>query len=168
MADTLTDLFSGLIQVKMVFTRLDNQELGYAQNKKNATTIYSLADGSASGEAESVYAAQRTAPAAGIDSVDLLNLQQDNLGSTVSFSFAKLRVLRVVNKSPTAGEYIYFGASETNPTQSFAIAVGPGSEALIVNHIDNYEVVSGNNVLRTYNPNATPVDYELYLIGSPA
>lgn len=168
MADSLADIFSGSVQVKLNYLQTDTQEIGYATNKKNATTSYSLTDGSAAGQSEAVYAATRSIPANSIDEVDLLALQQDALGASLVFSFARIRVLRVVNKSPESGSYIYFGASETNPMGSFAMAVAAGSEALLVNHLDGYEVVQGNNILRTYNPNSTTIDYELYVIGAPA
>lgn len=168
MADTLTDIFSGRVQVKMQFTRLDTQEIGYAQNKKNETTSYEIADGYNAAEAETIYAAVRTIAPNSVDTIDLLNIQQESLESLVPLSFAKVRILRIVNKSQTAGEYLYFGASETDPTGSFAVAVGPGSETLIVNYIDSYLVASGNSSLRTYNPNANSVDYEIYIVGAPA
>lgn len=168
MADTISNLFAGLVQVKMVFASLDTQEIGYARNAKNQTVSYSLEDGSGSGQAETVYAAQRTVAAGGLDSIDLTNLTQETLGASVPFSFDRLRIIRIANKSQTAGEYLYFGADATNPTTNFAVAVGAGSEALIVNQIDHYEVVSGNEFLNTYNPNPSPVSYELYLIGSEA
>lgn len=167
MADTLTDILTGLVQVKMVFNRIDGQEIGFAQNKKNDTVTYSLEDGRNSGQAEFVYADTRTVAPQASDTVDLLAITQGTLEADVSFAFEKLRVMRFVNKSTTANQYLYFGASEANPSEAFAIAVAPGSEALLINHLDSYLVNSTNNLLTTYNPNGVAVTYELYLIGSP-
>lgn len=167
MADSLTDVFQGAIQVKMNYTRLDTQEVGYAQNKKNSTSLYSIDDGTGDNQAETVYANKRTIAANSVDAVDLQNLTQNALEVSLDFAFSKVRVFRCVNLSETSGEYLYFGASADDPNV-FAVAVGPESEALIINQKDGYDVGSSNNVLRTYNPNSVPVSYELYIIGSPA
>lgn len=167
MADTVSDIFQGAIQVKMSYTRLDTQEVGYAQNKKNATSLYSIEDGTGDEQAETVYANKRTIAANSVDAVDLQNLTQNALEVSLDFAFSKVRVFRCVNLSETSGEYLYFGASATDPNV-FAVAVGPESETLIINSKDGYDVSSSNNVLRTYNPNSVAVSYELYIIGSPA
>ena len=168
MADTVSDAFQGLFQVKMNYLRLDTQEVGYAQNKKNTTTLYTFGDGDNANEAEVVYADTRTIPANSIDSIDLLNLTQNTLSVPVPFAFNRVRILRIVNKATADAAYLYFGASETNPTQVFAMAVGEQSEALLINSRDSYEVTSANSILRTYNPNNFSVDYEIYVVGSQA
>lgn len=166
MADTLNDLFGGMVQVKMQYSRVDSQEFGTVTNKKNETTAYNLSDGSGDDAADIVYADTRTVSANAIDTIDLTALTQHTLGVTVPFSFARVKVFRIVNKSEEQDFYLYFGASETDPSNSFAIAVGPSSEALLMNPKTGYLVNSTNNELRTYNPNGSAIDFDLYIIGS--
>jgi hypothetical protein len=166
-ADSLADVFSGFFQVKSRFERRDTQELGYAANAKNDTRYYEFGDGDGEDAAEHVYADTRTIQPNSVDTIDLLSFSQDALEISVPFTFANIEFLRVINNATGDDHFLYFGASEANPSQSFAIAIGPESEALLVNRRAGYGVTNGNNVLRTYNPNGVAIEYEIYIIGSP-
>ena len=166
MAESLSDLFDANVQVKMSFTRTDTQEVGAVANVKRGTTTYEIGDGGQETSAEFIYADTRTVAANSIDSLDLQNLVQSTLDVSVPFSFATLRLLRIVNKSETAGDYLYLGADSSNPTANFAVAVGAGGEITMVNKLDSYGVNSSNGTLRIYNAAASTVDYEIYIIGS--
>jgi|TARA_B100000073_G_scaffold291156_1_gene254067 hypothetical protein len=166
MADTLTDLFDANVQVKMSFTRTDTQEVGSVTNVKRGTTTYEIGDGSQSISAEFIYADTRTVSANSVDSLDLTNLTQSTLDVSVPFSFATIRLIRVVNNSTTSGDYLYLGADSSNPTQQFAIAVGAGGEVTMVNSLDTYGVNSSNGTFRIYNDASTSTEYEIYIIGS--
>lgn len=168
MAETVSDLFSGIITVKTQWQRIDAQEIGSAINKKTAQTLYTLGDGFGEGAADIVYAETRTIPANGIDTIDCAALTQQTLEIPVPFTFAQIRVVRVVNNETTAGRYIYFGASETDPFGVFAWAVGPESEFLSVNYRDAWLVNAQNGVVRIANPSGVEVSYSIVLIGSAA
>lgn len=166
MAESLSDLFDANVQVKMSFTRTDTQEVGAVASVKRGTTTYELGDGGQETAAEFIYADTRTVSANSIDALDLQNLTQTTLDVVVPFSFAELRLIRVVNKSETSGGYLYLGADANNPTGSFAVAVGAGGEVTMINKLDTYGVNSSNGTLRIYNASNSSVDYEIYIIGS--
>lgn len=168
MAETLTDLFTGAITVKMQWQRVDAQEVGSVTNKKTAQTIYALGDGSAAGAADLVYADTRTIPANGTDVVDCAAITQQTLEVPVPFAFAQIRAVRFVNNETDVGRYIYFGASPTDPFNTFAWAVGPESEFLSVNYRNAWLVNSENGGITIANPNSVPVSYSIVLIGSGA
>jgi hypothetical protein len=165
MADSLADLFSAVVTSKMQWTRIDSQEVGSVTNKKIATATYPIADGAGSGKANLVYAETRTIEPNGVDAIDCLFLAQQSLEIAVQFSFSAIRAIRVVNNETTAGKYLLFGASEQDPFNAFAFAVGPASEFMSVNMIDGWLVSENNSVFRMANPNATSLSYSLTLIG---
>lgn len=168
MAESVADLFSGAITVKTQWQRVDAQEIGSAVNRKTAQTIYTLGDGNAEGAADLVYAETRTIAANGVDVIDCAAITQQTLDIPVPFPFAQIRAVRVVNNETTAGRYIYFGASETDPFGTFAWAIGPESEFLSVNYRDAWLVNATNGTVRIANPSAVPVSYSIVLIGSGA
>lgn len=168
MAETVSDLFSGIITVKTQWQRIDAQEIGSAINKKTAQTLYTLGDGAGEGNADLVYAETRTIPANGVDTIDCAAITQQTLEIPVPFAFAQIRVVRVVNNESAAGRYIYFGASETDPFGTFAWAVGPESEFLSVNYRDAWLVNGQNGTVRVSNPSNVDVSYSIVLIGSAA
>lgn len=168
MADTLTDLFTGAITVKFQWQRVDAQEVGSVTNKKTAQTIYTIGDGTGQGAADLVYADTRTVPANGTDTIDCAAITQQTLGVPVPFSFAKIRAVRFINNETTVGRYLYFGASATDPFNTFAWAVGPESEFCSVNQRDAWLVNSQNGDVVIANPNSVAVSYSIVLIGSGA
>jgi hypothetical protein len=148
------------------WTRTDTQEVGSIANRKTQSATYAISDGDGPGEADLVFADQRTIPANAIEEFDLLNLSQQTLGVTVPFVFRQLRVIRLVNESTTAGRRLLVGVDPGRPTVVYAAEVGPGSEWIAVNQTDAWEVVAENSVIRIANPNAASVTYSLFLIGT--
>jgi len=166
MADTLTDTLVGTVRTQMTWTRTDTQEVGTITNRRTQTGTYAIADGDGPGEADLVFADQRTIPAGQVEEFDLLNLTQQALGVNVPFTFRQLRVIRVVNESTAAGRRLLVGVDPGRPTSVYAAEVGPGSEWIAVNQTDAWEVTEANSKIRISNPNAASVVYSLYLIGT--
>lgn len=166
MAETLADLFSGIVTSRIQWTRVDAQEIGSVTNKKIASTVYQIGDGTGEAAANIVYAETRTIEATGLDTIDCAALTQQTLEVPVPFAFTKIRVLRVVNNETAAGKYLYFGANPNDPFNVFSFAIGPGSELLSVNHIDGWLVNETNSVFHVSNPNAAALSYSIVLIGS--
>jgi len=166
MADTVSDLFSGIVTTKLQWQRIDSQEVGSVTNKKTAQTIYTLGDGTGAGLVNLVYADTRTIAANGIDSINCFALTQQTLDVSVPFSFSQLRLVRVVNEDTVAGKYLYVGASQTDPFNVFAHAVGPASEMLAINQTDAWLVNANNATFYIANPSATPITYSITLMGS--
>lgn len=166
MADTLTDTLVGTVRTSLTWTRTDTQEVGSITNRRTQAGTYNITDGDGPGEADLVFADARTIPAGQVEEFDLLNLSQQTLGVTVPFVFRQLRVIRVVNESTTAGRRLLVGVDPGRPTTVYAAEIGPGSEWIAVNQTDAWEVTAANSKIRIANPNATSVDYSLYLIGT--
>jgi hypothetical protein len=166
MADTLTDTLVGRVQTSLTWTRTDTQEVGSVTNRKTQAGTYNITDGDGPGQADLVFADQRTIGANQVEEFDLLNLSQQALDVSVPFVFRQLRVIRIVNESTTAGRRLLVGVDPGRPTAVYAAEVGPGSEWIAVNQTDAWEVTSDNSVIRIANPNAASVTYSLYLIGT--
>jgi len=166
MAETVTDIFSGTITTKLQWSRVDTQEVGSVTNKKIAQSVYNLDDGNGNAEANIVFADTRTIAANGVDSLNCRALTQQTLDVSVPFVFSGLRVVRISNLDETGGHYLYVGASETDPFNVFACAVGAGSEMLAVNQTDAWLVNDANGTFFIANPNATPITYAITLIGA--
>jgi hypothetical protein len=135
-------------------------------NRRTASGTYTITDGDGPGEADLVFADQRTIPANSIETFDLLNLEQQALGVTVPFVFRQLRVIRLVNESTTPGRRLLVGVDPGRPTAVYAAEVGPGSEWCAVNQADAWVVTEANSTIRISNPNAAAVTYSLFLIGT--
>ncbi len=166
MADTLTDTLTGTYRTWLAWSRTDTQEVGSVNNAKNDYSIYSIADGSGAGQADLVFADQRTIQANTIESFDLLNLSQQALGVSVPFVFRQLRMVRLVNESTATGARLLVGVDPGRPTSVYAASIGPASEWSAINHQDSWLVTAANSVVRICNPTASPITYSLYLIGT--
>jgi hypothetical protein len=166
MADTVSDLFSGIVTTKLQWQRIDAQEVGSVTNKKTAQTIYTLGDGTAAGAANLVYADTRTIAANGVDSINCFALTQQTLDVPVPFSFSQLRLVRIANEETGVGKFLYVGASPTDPFSVFAHAVGPASEMLAINQTDAWLVNASNATFYIANPSSTPATYSITLMGS--
>lgn len=166
MSETLTDSLTGTLRTSLQWSRVDTKEVGTITNRKTQTATYTIADGDGPGEADLVFADERTIPANTIEDFDLLNLTQQSLGVTVPFTFRQLRAIRVANTTTTPGLRLLIGVDPGRPTVVYAAEVGPGSEWFSVNQTDSWEVTEANSVIRIANPNASAVTYELYLFGT--
>lgn len=166
MADTLTDTLTGSIRTFMNWTRTDAQEIGSVTNRQNISTTYAITDGDGPGEADLVFADNRTIPANSMEEFDLLDLEQVALGVTVPFIFRQLRAIRVINAATAPGLRLLVGVDPGRPTVVYAAEVGPASEWMSVNHVDAWDVNESNNLVRIANPNNAPVSYQLYLFGT--
>jgi hypothetical protein len=166
MADTLTDTLTGSLRTSLSWLRTDAQEVGSVTNRQTQSATYNITDGDGPGEADLVFADQRTIPANTIESFDLLDLEQTALGVDVPFVFRQLRIIRVVNESTQSGRRLLVGVDPGRPTVVYAAEVGPGSEWCAVNQTDSWEVTAANSIIRISNPNAAAVTYSLFLIGT--
>ena len=166
MADTLTDTLSGSIRTFMNWTRTDAQEIGSVANRQTINTSYTITDGDGPGEADLVFADDRTIPANSLEEFDLLDLEQVALGVTVPFVFRQLRAIRVINRATASGLRLLVGVDPGRPTVVYAAEVGPASEWMSVNHVDAWDVTEANSVIRIANPTNSSINYQLYLFGT--
>lgn len=166
MAETLTDSLTGFCRTVLSWSRVDTQEVGAVTNAKNQIATYNITDGDGPGEADLVFADERTIPANSVETFDLLNLTQQALGISVPFVFRQLRLIKVLNTATVAGCRLLVGCDAGSPSSIYAAEVGPGSEWIAINHVDAWRVTSANSVVRIANPTSSPITYQLYLIGT--
>jgi len=165
---TITDRLTGAYRSWFQFERVKTQSVGSVRNEDRTQASYNLSPGPGAGQADLAYAATRTVPANSADEFDLQDLEQTTLGVTVPFIFQRARLVRLVNRSTTAGRRLFVGADPGNPTTRYAAEVGPGSEWTAVNYLDGWQVTPANSIIRVANPNAASVPYDLYVIGVSA
>lgn len=166
MADSVTDVLTGTIRTVMTWNRVDSQEIGSIANRKTVVSDYPLTDGSTAGKADLVFADSRSVAAGVMEEFDLTNLTQSALGTSVPFSFAQVRCIKVRNTSTVAGRRILVGVSPGSPTSVYAAEVGPGSEWFAINYQDSWEVTNDNKIFRLSNPSAGAVTYEFFVFGT--
>jgi hypothetical protein len=166
MADSTSDVLAATVRNTLAWTRTDSQEVGSVTSRKTILSNYTIADGSGAGQADLVFADQRTIPANTIEAFDLLDLEQSALGVSVPFVFRQLRLIKVVNNETDAGLSLKVGVDPGRPTIVYAAEVGPGSEWFAINNTDSWIVTEENSVVRIANTNADPISYSLYLIGT--
>lgn len=166
MADSTSDVLTATIRNTLAWARTDSQEVGSVTSRKTILSNYTIADGSGAGQADLVFADQRTIPANTIESFDLLDLEQTALGVDVPFVFRQLRVIKVTNNETAAGRSLKVGVDPGRPTVVYAAEVGPGSEWFAINNTDSWIVTEANSVVRIANTTGSPISYSLYLIGT--
>jgi len=165
---TISDRLTGAFRSWFQFERVKTQAVGSVVNEDRRQASYNLLPGAGPGQADLAYAATRSIPANSADEFDLQDLEQTTLGVTVPFIFQRARLVRLFNRSTTAGRRLFVGADPGNPTTRYAAEVGPGSEWTAVNYLDGWQVTPANSIIRVANPNAASVDYDLYVIGVSA
>ena len=166
MADSTSDVLTGSIRTVMIWDRTDAQEIGFYNNAKTVVADYRISDGATAGRADLVFADERTIPAGVMESFDLTSLAQSTLGTTVPFSFAQVRCIKVRNTSTVSGRRLLIGVSPGAPTTVYAAEIGPGSEWFAINYQDAWRVTDSNKIFRLSNPSAGPVTYEFYVFGT--
>lgn len=166
MAETLTDSLTGSLRTILSWSRVDTQEIGAISNGKTQQGSYTITDGDGPGEADLVFADERTIPANTVETFDLLNLTQQALDVTVPFTFRQLRIIKVLNTATTSGRRLLVGCDAGSPTSIYAAEVGPGSEWIAINHTDAWTVTEDNSTVRIANPTNASITYQLYLIGT--
>jgi hypothetical protein len=163
--ETLTDQLTGSFRSWFGWSRIKTQSIGTVVNEDRSSATYNIAPGTGPGQADLAYGVTRTVPANSADEFDLRDLEEVTLGATVPFRFRRIRLLRLVNRSTTAGRRLFVGADPGNPTTRYAAEVGPGSEWTAVNQLDGWTVTPDNSIVRVANPNAASVAYDFYVIG---
>lgn len=150
----------------MLWNRTDALEVGAITSAKTVVHTYQISDGPDAGEADLVYADTRTIPANTVEALDLSDLEQSTFGVDVPFQFASIRFFRVRNLETTSGRRLLVGVSAGSPTSVYAAEIGPASDWMTINYQDAWEVTDANKVFRISNPTASPITYELYIIGT--
>lgn len=173
MADTLA------VDLKASLTWLFSEALDLSNVNDQATLEYdvSLADGTATDQADLIWHDQRTLNAGANDDLDLTALVTILFGGTVSINFAKVKAILIVNTSTSAGNELLVGgagagqafATPFNNNVSAKVGVGPDSPLLLVNKKSGWAVTAGSgDILRLQNAGASAVTYRIVIVGTSA
>jgi len=156
-------LFSELIQISNVN---DNGKLEYSQ---------SLTDGVGADQADVLFHDERTVGAGANDDLDLTALVHSIYGNIVTFSFAKVKVILLMNLSTTAGDVLRVGgagaglafATPFNGNATAVIEAPADGCLLLVNKKNGWTVTAGTgDILRVNNPGAAGITYRIVIAGT--
>ena len=162
MADTL----AATIRTVMILNRTVDQDIGTTVKAATDQQTYQITDGSGARQADLVYAAERTIPANSLEEIDLRDIEQTTLGVTVNYDFRQVRLLRIRNDETTSGRRLRVGVDPGRPSVVYAAEIGPGSEWFSINHVNAWVVTDANRSLWIANPNAAPITYSLWIVGT--
>jgi hypothetical protein len=160
---SLSWLFSEALDLSSVN---DNGKLDYAQ---------SLTDGVSADQADVLFHDQRTVANGASDDLDLTALSQSIYGSSVTFSFAKVKGILIINLSTTASDVLRVGGAGagsafSTPFNSDAdaqVEVPADGCLLLVNKKNGWTVTSGTgDVLRIQNPGSASINYRIVIVGA--
>ena len=65
-----------------------------------------------------------------------------------------------------SGRRLRVGVDPGRPSVVYAAEIGPGSEWFSINHNDAWQVTDANRSLWIANPNAAPITYSLWIVGT--
>ncbi len=159
---SLAWLFSESLPLSTV---IDNAALEFDQ---------SLEDGTAADQADLLWHDERTVAASANDDLDLTSLAMAVFGGSLSISFAKVKVILLVNLSTTSDDRLRLGgAGAAAFSAPFAddddavLEIGADSPLLLANKKDGWPVTGGSaDVLRIHNPSANAITYRIAMVGT--
>jgi hypothetical protein len=138
----------------------------------------SLADGVAADQADKLWHDQRTLAPSGSEILDLTSLTNTMFGSAVAASFAKVRILLIINTATASGDDLHVGGAGAGAnawTAPFAgnadakITVPADSVLLVVNKKSGWTVTNGSSdALRIANNGSGSVTYKIAIVGTSA
>jgi hypothetical protein len=174
MSDTLS------VDIRASLGWLFQESLDLATVSDNARLEYarSLADGTATDQADRLWHDQRTLAGSASENLDLNNLTNTLFGSTLTVNFAKVKALLIVNLATTAGEDLLVGGAGAGGNAWSApfdgdpdakIAVPADSIVLLVNKKNGWPVTNGSSdILKIANASAASVSYKIAIVGTSA
>ena len=122
-----------------------------------------------------LWHAERTVEAEDVDDLVLSALPKSLFGQSLSFHFASVRALLLVNLSTTAGHDLVVGGAPAAPWEApfgdagDSLRLPADSCVLLTNRKTGWTVTGGSaDVLRVHNPGGTAVTYRLVIAGTSA
>lgn len=147
-------------------TITDNSNLEYAET---------FTDGTSSDEADKIWYRESTLSGGGDDDWDLTSLSSSLFGGSLPISFAKIKLLFVVNTSTVAGDELHLSGGGAGPwsapflDSSDKVRVPADSCVLLVNRKSGWTVTNGaSDTLRLHNASGSAVTYRIVLVGTSA
>ncbi len=160
---SLSWLFSETLNLNNVN---DNGKLEYAR---------SLTDGVSADQADLLFHDQRSVGGGTSEDLDLTALVHTIYGSVVTYNFAKVKAILVVNLSTTAADLLRVGgagagsafASPFNGSATAQVEVPADGCLLLVNKKNGWTVTAGTgDVLRIQNPGGSAITYRIAIAGT--
>lgn len=163
---------SAKIVAQIVATLSGSGDLGTPEAPVSTRTLIEFADGSGSGQANKVFADQRTIGASSNESLDLAGSLVDPLGATLTFT--KIKALLAKAAAGNTNNVVIGGAGSNTWVGPFGdatdtIAVKPGGVALLVapDAAGWAVTASTGDILKIANSGGTTgVTYDIVIIGA--
>jgi hypothetical protein len=146
----------------------DNGKLEYAQ---------SLTDGVSADQADLIFHDQRSVGGGTNEDLDLTALVHSIYGSIVTYNFAKVKAILVVNLSTTAADVLRVGgagagsafATPFNGSATAQVELPADGCLLLVSRKNGWAVTPGTgDVLRIQNPGGSAIAYRIAIVGTTA
>jgi hypothetical protein len=156
-------LFSEVLNLNNVN---DNGKLEYAQ---------SLTDGVGADQADVIFHDQRSVGGGTNEDLDLTSLVHSIFGSLVTYSFAKVKAILVINLSATAADVLRVGgagagvafATPFNGSATAQVEVPAEGCLLLVHKKNGWTVTAGTgDILRIQNPGGSAISYRIAIVGT--
>lgn len=152
----------------------DVLDLSTVTDANRAEYDKSHATGTASGLADKIWHDDRTLANGANDALDLTALTQSIFGSTVTYTFVKVKGIWLYNKNTTSGHDLVVGngTNPFNPGLSAATATltaYANSLLILQNYYAGWTVTNGSaDVLKINNGSGASVDYRIAIWGTSA
>lgn len=173
MADTL----SASIGAGVSWLYADTLDLSTVSDNANLEYEFDFADGTGNNQADKVFHDERTVAASDEDDLDLAGgLSQTIFGSSVTYTFAKIKAILIRNMNTTSGDDINLDSSVTNSiltlfssSATSKIPIPANGVLLMTNPIGGWAVTASTaDILRIANGGSNSVTYRIVIVGTSA
>lgn len=150
---------------RLSWTLSDAPTVGAAGETYETAVSRSVANGTASGQANAAWADLVTIPAGQVLSLDLTLLSTAKFGIQGHVDFSEVNDVFVINKETESGRYVLFGVASPSDTTGFAARINRGGSYRWTDYIDGAAVTTGDHIINIANPGSQSVTLEIAICG---
>lgn len=150
---------------RLSWSLADTPTVGLAGESYETSITRTVANGTASGQANAAWADIVTVPAGQVLALDLTLLSTAKFGIAGYVTFTTVKDVFVVNKETTAGRYVLYGVSSPSDTTGYAAKINRGGEHRWTDYLDGIAINAGNKIVYIANPTASAVTLEIAVCG---
>ena len=150
--------------------------LGTVSDVSKLAYTASLSDGTDANEVDKLWHDQRILSPTAYEDLDLTSLTNTVFGNTITISFAKVKLVLIINTSTTSGDDLLVGGAGSannawsapfNADQDAKIGLPADSTLLLMNKPTGWTVTnSASDKLRIHNPTGNSITYKIALVGT--
>jgi len=158
--------FSCTGRVTMSPTWSEDLDLTAIVDKTTVSISTALTDGTGNDQADAYWRDTITIAASATTSLDLRSLSRQLMGGTATDVFAKVKILCLQNKSPTAS--LSVGASVADRWTALAagaVTVAPSGVFYVAFPLAGYTTSASDKVLAITNNGGAAADIDIFIVG---